>query len=236
MAATASPSATTAPSATPKDQKVEDIKDRVSSIASKAAELQQKQQRAIAGTVKTKTISTLTIDTEKKTYKIELMDEITVVQMLKGKRTELTIDDVAKDDPVVVFGEYDTNLDILKAKLIVIQTPKTLVRVTGKITEVTKADYTITVEGIDGKTYIIDFETATKTSLWAGKDGVQKGGFSKLTPNDIIYVVGTAVAKKENRVSALRITNFFDLSGTIPKPSPTVEATSKPTVKPTIEP
>ncbi len=213
----------TSPSVTPtvtpvKNKQVEDLKER---LATRVAQLSQSERRAIYGTVKATTISTLTIETINKDIKIELTDDIKVFQMLKGKRTELTIEDVAKDDIVSVFGNWDTAVEVLKAKVIFIHSAsQSTTQVVGTITETKKSDYTITTKTKDEKTYIIDFETTTKTNVWTKEKGIEKGGFSKLLPGDTIVVVGTAVPKKENRVSALRILNIGNLTGEKPTPTP----------------
>jgi hypothetical protein len=224
--------------ATPiKNQQVEDLKER---LATKVAQLRQSERRAIYGKVKSSTISTLTIETANKDIKIELTDDIKVFQTLKGKRTTLAVEDVAKDDIVSVFGDWDTTVEVLKAKVIFIHnTSEVINRIVGTISESKKADYTITITSQDGKTYIIDFETATKTNVWTKEKGVEKGGFSKLLSGDTILVVGTAVPKKENRISALRILNIGNLTGEKPTPTPTAaekEATgssTKPSANPT---
>ncbi len=111
---------TATPSSTPTEtkQKLDDLKER---LATKVAQLRQTQLRAIFGTVKATSVSTITVETKTSDVKIELTDEIVVTQMIKGKRTELTTEDLAKGDTVVVFGDYDANLDLLKAKVIFIQ-------------------------------------------------------------------------------------------------------------------
>lgn len=218
----ASPSVTAVPT---KNKQVEDLKER---LATKVAQLRQSERRAIYGTVKTTTISTITIETAIKDVKIELTDDIKVFQMLKGKRTPLTIEDVAKGDIVSVFGEWDTAVEVLKAKVIFIQnTVDPIQRVLGTITETKKSDYTITIETKDQKSYIIDFETVTKPSNWTKEAGIEKGGFTKLLPGDTILAIGTAVPKKENRISALRILDIGNLSGEKPMPTASEkEATS----------
>ena len=208
----ASPTATATPA---KNKQVEDLKER---LATKVAQLSQSERRAIYGTVKATTISTLTVETSTKDIKIELTDDIKVFQMLKAKRTALTTEDLAKDDTVSVFGNWDTAVEVLKAKVIFIHhnASEDTKRVFGTITEVKKSDYTITISTKDEKTYVVDFETATKTSVWTREKGIEKGGFSKLTVGDTILVVGTAVPKKENRISALRILNIGNLTGEKP--------------------
>jgi hypothetical protein len=222
------------PTVSDKAKQIDDLKER---LATKVAELKQSQRQAIYGTIKSVSISTFTVETATKNLKIELTDDIKIFQKLNGVRTALTTDDLAKGDIVTVFGEYDATLELLKAKIVFIQSADPI-RVAGKITEVNKTDYTITIITVDSKTYTIDFETITKTSVWNGKE-LEKGGFSKLIVGDTIHVTGTAVAKQENRVSAARITNIgADVTGTVTTPSPTIAPTEKTasptaTIKPT---
>lgn len=226
-----------APTVSDKTKQIDDLKER---LATKVAELKQSQRQAIYGTIKSVSISTFTVETATKDLKIELTDDIKIFQKLKGVRTALTIDDLAKGDLVTVFGEYDATLELLKAKVVFIQSADPI-RVAGKITEVNKTDYTITIVTSDTKTYTIDFETITKTSVWNGKE-LEKGGFSKLVVGDIIHVTGTAVAKQENRVSAARITNIgSDTPAVTPtekvaSPTATIKPTTKTTPTPTLKP
>lgn len=212
------------------DQKqMNDLKDR---LATKVAELRQLQRKAIFGSVKAVSTSTATIETKTKDVKIELADEIKIAQMIKGVRTKLTTDNLDKGDQVAVFGEYDATLDLLKAKVIFIQAAP-LQRIAGTITEVNKPDYTVSVKTPDGNTYIVDIETVTKISVWTSDKGIAKGGFSKLTVGDSILIMGTPVAKKENRVSASRILNLGNLTGTpVPTPTDAIAPTGKITPKP----
>lgn len=186
-----------------KTQQIEDLKDR---LATKVAELRQSKRMAAYGTIKSVSISTFVVETKTKDLKIELTDDLKIFQVLKGKRTELKTDNLEKGDIVTVFGEYDTTLELLQAKMVFIQTAQPL-QIAGKITATSKEDYTIIIETTDNNTYTIDFETTTKTNLWNGT-ALEKGGFSAFGTGDVIFVTGTAVAKKENRISASRITNL----------------------------
>ncbi len=228
---------TASPSATPSEskQKLDDLKDR---LATKVAQLRQTQKRAIFGTVKATSVSTITVETKTSDVKIELTDEIKVGQILKGKRTELTTEDLAKGDTVVVFGDYDENLDLLKAQVIFIQATLPM-RISGTITKTSKDDFTLTVATPEGPTYTVDFETSTKTSLWTQEKGSAKGSFSKLLVGDTVHILGNPVAKKENRVSALRILDIGNLTGAPTTPTTTEaspSATAKTTPKPTATP
>lgn len=233
----ATPTATPTLTTTPVSKQVEDLKNR---LATKAAELKQSERRAMDGTVKTKTITTLTMETDTKDMKIELTDDIKVVEMIKGKRTTLTIDNVEPDDHIAVFGEYDTTIDILKAKVIVIQNAVEPLHAVGTIGEVNKPDYSFTVLAGDQKTYTVDFETTTKTNLWASDGTLVKGGFSKVIAGNLVVITGTPVPKKADRVSAARILNLGDLTGAMaeeakvssPSATPKNTATPSPTKAP----
>lgn len=231
--ATATPTATIATTSAPDtQQKLDTLKDR---LASAATQLHQSQKRAIFGTVKTTSVSTITVTTTTSDIKIELTDKISVFQIIKDKRTELTTDQVTKNDEVVVFGDYDTNLDILRAQAIFIQgtLPK---RISGTITEVSKNNYTITILTMENKSYVVDYEKTTKNFHWTPDNGVQKAGFSQLLVGDTIHVLETPVPKVENRVSAIRILDIGNLSGATPTTTPTKIASPSATAKPSPTP
>lgn len=232
-AVTATPTSTL--SATPtavvsdKTKQLEDLKDR---LATKVAELQQSQRMAIYGTVSSVTATTFTVDAKTKNYKIELADDLKIYQILKGKRTALTADDLSKNDIVTVFGLYDSTLDLLKAKIVFIQNTDPI-QISGTITAVSKSDYTITINTKEQKTYIIDFETTTKTAVFNGTTS-EKGGFSRFGVGDVIHVTGSAVPKKDARVSASRILDIGVNGKGISSPTPTEKAaTPTATIKPT---
>lgn len=231
------------PSATPKatsvetsvtSQKLDDLKER---LATKVAQLQQSERKAFFGSVKSKSVTSLTIETKTKDIKIELTDDIKIAQFIKGKRVSLTVDDVDKGDIVTVFGEYDSTIDLLKAKGIFIQNtlPR---RVSGTISAIDTTDFTVSIIS-DNQTYIIDIEKDTRINSWTKEKGIVKTGFSKLAIGDTVHIVGTSVLKKENRISALRIVSIGNLpagkaglTGTTPTPMDTeASAAATPTKK-----
>lgn len=215
-AASATPSATPKPEVTQASdagKKLEDLKER---LATKVAELRQTERKALFGSVKSKSVTSLTIETKTKDIKIELTDDIKIAQVIKGKRTALTVDDVDKGDVVTVFGDYDSAIDLLKAKGIFIQNalPK---RVSGTISAIDKTDFTVSIIS-DNQTYIIDIEKDTRINSWTKEKGIVKTGFSKLALGDTVHIVGTLVPKKDNRISAIRILSIGTITGTIPTP------------------
>lgn len=201
--------------------KIDDLKER---LATKVAELRQTQKKAIFGTVTAVSVSTFTVETETTNYKLELTDDIAVVQTIKGKRTLLAHEDIEKDDTVAVLGEFDTGLDLLRARVVVIQA-KPLDRISGTVTEIDRKNFTTTVTTDAGVAYLVDIEKSTATLTFDRQKGLVKGGFSKLETGHAVHVIGSAVAKADKRISAARLIDLGNLTGATPTPTPTPEIT-----------
>ena len=152
--------------------------------------------------------------------------------MIKNKRTALTLDNLSKGDHVVVFGDYDSAIDLLKAQVIIIQDPLPA-RVSGTITAIDKKEYTATLTTPEGQSYIIDIWTTTTMFAYDPANGVVKGGFSKLQIGETAHVIGTTEPKVDNRVSAIR---FLDIGFVGPSTAPTEEATPTATPSATLKP
>ncbi len=238
VAATPSGSITKSATNSAATNKLEELKER---LATKVAELRTTEKRAMYGVVKSKSITTLVLEMKTKDLKVELTDEIKIFQYLKGKRTELTLDNLSKGDAITVYGDYDTTLDLLKATYILIQATLPM-RVSGTIEALNRTDYSLKLKTAEGQTYTIDIETTTKVTRWDKINKFTKSGFSKMVEGDTIHVVGTSVPKKENRISGIRILNLGNPVGEPPPtPSPTPEestpsATPKTTFKATPTP
>ncbi|MBI3577226.1 hypothetical protein HY086_04270 [Candidatus Gottesmanbacteria bacterium] len=220
VAATATPSS-----------KLDELKER---LATKVAQLKTTEKWAIFGSVKSKTLTALVVETKTKDVKIELTDEVKVIQYLKGKRTTLTVDEVTKGDLVTVYGDYDTTLDLLKATIIIIQTVPPL-RLSGTVADVDRKDFSLKLAAGDGQTYTVDIEPATRVTRWDKTNKFTKSGFSKMAIGDTIHVVGTAIPKKEKRISGIRILNVGNPVGSpppTPTPTPTPEESATPSATP----
>jgi hypothetical protein len=211
-------------------QPLENLKDR---LATTVAQLHQTQLKAVVGDIKTVSVSTVTISTKTSDIKLELTDDLKIFQNIRGKRTELTTDNLEKDDHVVVFGDYDSTIDLLKAQVIIIQSPLPS-RVSGTITDVNKKDYTVTLITPEGQTYIIDIETNSSMLAYDPEKGIVKGGFSKLVDGDTVHIVGTPNTKEENRMSALRFLDIGNLNPVTPTPAETATASASAKGTPTV--
>lgn len=197
--------------------KVDDLKER---LATRVAELRQTSRKAIYGTVSAVTVTTLTVDTQQKAMKIELTDDIEVFQIIRGKRTTLSTDDIDKNDIVTVTGDYDATIDILKADTIFIESTVKQIRVHGIINSINKSNNSFTITGVDGEKYTIDVETTTKTNTWDNSE-IVKTGFSRLEEGQFVSVLGNPDTKDESFINASRILHFT-MTGTT-TPTPTLE-------------
>lgn len=238
IAATATPAATPKTStASATTKKIEDLKDR---LATKVAELRQTSRRAIHGTVKSTSLTSFVVETKTKDVKIEMLDEIKVIQYLKGKRTMLTTEDIAKGDVVSVFGEHDATLDLLKATVVFIHGPVPT-RVSGTVSARDDQEFTLTITTPQNQTYTIDIEKATKAFAWdRAKKEIVKSGFSKIAVGATLHIVGFPVPKKDNRMSADRILDLGNLAAPVDQmvpstPTPT-ERQASPSASPTKKP
>lgn len=236
--------ATPSPTAPAKESK-EKINDLMERLATKVAELKQSQRMAIYGTVKTVELASISVETKTKDVKIELTDDIKVIQELNGKRSVLKTENIDKGDSMAIFGDYDAGLDLMKAKVLFIQN-NTVIHTSGTVTEVNKKNFTITLKTALDAEYIVDFEKFTKANAWTKDKEIEKSGFSKIISGQMIFVTGYPVPNKTNQISAARIltidsvikpsaTAAPSLTGT-PVPTEKTVGTIKPTIKATITP
>lgn len=218
---------------------MEELKAR---LATKVAELRTVVKRAMSGTVKSVSVTSATIETKTKDIKIELTDDVTVTQMIAGKRTPLAIDKIEPKDVVTVFGTYDETLDLLKAQYIFIESTSTITRLTGIVVDVDTEDFVLTINTSEGRILTVDIEKATKTTMWTKAGGLAKGGFSKIAVGDTVHITATPVAKKENSYSASRILDLGNITGAAATPTSLVtpvasaSATPRSTPRPTATP
>jgi hypothetical protein len=220
--------AAASPSATPASSDRKQIQDLQERLATKVAQMQQIQREAIFGKVKTVSIAAFSLSTATKDLKIDLTEDIKVYQYLRGKRTALTTDDLSNGDIVTVFGNYNSTLDLMKAKVIFIE-GTIPVRIAGMVTDVDKSGYTISVKDATGQIYTVDFETSTKALEFAG-GSIVKGGFSKIMSGNYITILGTTNPKNTLRISASRILNY-NPNLTPPTVTPVASVSVTPTAK-----
>lgn len=183
-----------------------DIKTFKEKIATKVAQLQQKNNKAISGYVTEINDNRLKIKTENdQIYEIKLDQLLTKYYQIKGdKQSEIKLSDIKKDDYIIISGVQDDKT--INANFIFID--ESFAVLSGRVIEVNKENYTLKVLTSEHETYLLEVEVTTKQEIINIKTlQIERGGFSKIKEGDIAHFVikKTVQGDKENRYSAQKI-------------------------------
>lgn len=222
-----SPTATVDPQDEDLIKKIKQIEILKEKIATKVAEIRDKEKGAFLGTVKSVDENTVVLTTAEGESSFTYSEDTLFFQITDNLKKEWTDAKLKTGDYISVFGYYNESRELFSAKFIFLQ--EKLIRLSGKVADVDKSNFTLQIKARDGEK-VIDFEKYTVTSLLV-KGKSQKSGFSKFAVGDSVYIVGTANAKEDDRFAAQRILHFpINLSPTPEK------AESTPKTSPTIKP
>ncbi len=210
-------------------KKIEILKEK---IATKVAELRKMEKGGVFGEVKSVNDTSITIISKSKDLNISIAEDTVFFNLKDGVKSDPLDSKQAKKlkpgEHIASLGYFDSTGTSLSTKYIYIFNPR--VRLTGKITDKDLTNYTVSVKEPTGNT-LVDIETYTRIYTFSKKDGLVKGGFSKLKENDIVHIFATVNPKEDDRVSGNKIISF-DLSSNTSSPTPTEEKESSPTAKP----
>lgn len=190
---------TTSPKA--EGQQVEDLKDR---LATKVAELAVSEPRAFNGIIKSTSLTSLVIETTNKTLKIELTDDITAYKLTGTKKQTIKTDDLKAQMNVTVIGQYDTTLELLKAKVIYVE-PEIPMSVAGRIKDINQKGFSLKITTASGTDFTVDYEKLTKATINNLTGESVKVGFSKIPSDKLAIITGTRNEDDDQRISADRI-------------------------------
>ena len=222
-AATISPSPTPSSELIEKLKQIEVLKEK---IATRVSQLRENEKVAIHGTISASTSASLTLKTpDSHEKKASFLDDTQFYRVTSGKRSTISAGKLNATATVTVFGYYNEDRSVITAKFVyeMSETPEAVI---GKITEVNKSDYTVSIT--DGKEIkVFDYEKSTRTNaLNDSQSSFVKSGFSKLKVGDTVRVIGQLNSENENLWTAQ--TFYFLIS------SPQVTVTQeKSTVQPT---
>lgn len=193
-------------SPTPKDtdliEKLKQIEIFKEKIATKVAQVRNEDKGAIYGQIKSIENNNIVVTSLKNDRKINFSEDTLIFKLDNNIKKEAKSADFKKDIFISAFGNYNDNREILLAKFIYIE--EYLTRIAGKITDLDKANFTLTVKA-NSAVYLIDIEKYTKTIIFEKGKGIVKGGFSKFKVGDSVFTVVTPNTKEENRFFADRI-------------------------------
>ena len=205
---TSTPSPTlTNPTKSVEDKEIQTLKEK---IATKVAELREKNSKAISGIVQE--INTAKTVIKIKTWKeedfeIKVDPDLTKFYQISGsQKKEVESVTVKKGSYIIVTG-------LIKDKSVeanFIYLDELFIVGLGKVTEVNKDDFFISAITTDKENYTLDIETLTKQQMLNIKTlKIENVGFSKIKEGDTIHFVvkktesNLAIVEKElNRFSA----------------------------------
>ncbi|MBI3954949.1 hypothetical protein HY338_00770 [Candidatus Gottesmanbacteria bacterium] len=203
--------------------KLKQIRDLKEKIATKVTQIRQNSQGALYGQVKEVSTASITLVNLKEEHQIILNSDVNFYSLVDTERKESSLSKITKGMFVSVFGIFDEGKKNLDPKFIYIQ--KFPVRIIGKIVDIDKASFAITVKE-NQITTIVDIEKYTKTFKFnPSTDKWSQIGFSKLSVGDFIHIIAISDEKSEERVHAQKI---YSLSLLTPAISPTEATESSP--------
>jgi hypothetical protein len=181
------------------NQQINQLKER---IASKVAELNLVEKRGTIGTVTDTSGNQVTFtDFSGKTRYIDV-DEITKFSSPSAKNG-FGLSDLTKGTQISVLGLYNKQSQRILARFI--NGFVTPIYLSGRIADIDKKNFTVTMISEDQKQTKIDIETLTNISAHSKADGISKLGFSKLTNGDKVIVTGFPDKKDPALLVASRI-------------------------------
>lgn len=191
---------TATPSA--EDKEIKALKEK---IATKVAQLRQKDNKAVSGVITDIVANTIFIKTDdEKDFEIKLDDALTkYYQLIANQRKEIKQEDIKKGAYIIVTGVI--NEKSVNANSVYLD-EHYLVK-SGKISEVNKENFSLKVITSDKDTYTLDIETSTKQQIINIKTlEIERVGFSKIKEGDTIhFVVKKTGEEKDNQYSAQKI-------------------------------
>ncbi len=175
-------------------------------IASKVAELQQKDQRAVSGTITTISDTAIKIkNVEEITYTVKLDKDLTKVFIIAdGDKSEAQLTDLKKGDYIIVSGPID-NRNVTANS---IYRDEQFFIGSGKISEINLTDFYIKALTKEKDTYTLDIETSTKKFMLNTKTlEIEATTLAKIKEGDTIHFVyqKTGEEREKNRYSVQKI-------------------------------
>lgn len=211
---------------------INQLKER---IASKVAELNLVEKRGIIGDVNEASGTQITFTDLAGNKRFIDVDEITKFASPSAK-SSFGISDLNKGTRISVLGQYNRRSERILGRFINVYTMPTYV--SGRISELDKKNFTVSVLSENKKITKVDIEDLTIISIYEKDSGISKYGFSKLNIGDRVMAMGFFDVKNPVLLLGSRI---LVLSGLTDNPNimieePTSEASISPSVKTSISP
>ena len=187
------------------NSELEEIQNFKEKLASKVAELQKKEDKALSGFLILKKDKTLTIETtDNEQFSVELDDLLTkYFQVNVTALKEITLDDFEVDDYIIITGP-------ISGKVITannVYKDENFTSGSGIVSDTGQGDFALQVVTLENETLTIDIETATKRKILNIKTlKLEDVGFSKIKTGDVLHFFYKKISNKdEKKYSATKI-------------------------------
>lgn len=187
------------------NSELEEIQNFKEKLASKVAELQKKEDKALSGFLILKKDKSLTIETtDNEQFSVELDDLLTkYFQVNASVLKEITLDNFEVDDYIIITGP-------ISGKVITannIYKDENFTSSSGVVSDTGQGDFALKVVTLENETLTIDIETATKRKILNIKTlKLEDVGFSKIKTGDVLHFFYKKISNKdEKKYSATKI-------------------------------
>lgn len=184
-------------------KQIEIFKDK---IATKVAEKRNADKQAYFGIVDKITDNKIELKAADGSKKLSFAEDTIIYSLFNNTKKEVKSTTLTTGVLISAFGYLNDSKEALLAKYIYIHDTNSS-RIIGKIADLNKTDYTITVKAKEGD-QIIDIEKSTKTSVYEKGGTLSKVGFTRFKIGELVYILGLKNEKEVNRISAQRIIIF----------------------------
>lgn len=186
-------------------KQIDELKTR---IASKVAELNLVEKRALLGVVTDASDTQITIKTISGETRFIDVDELT--KFSSSDSSSFGISDIKTSMQIGVIGLYNKESKRTQARLIYQES--TLPNfIYGAVYSIDKVSFSVIVAKENGAKNIVDIDTITKTYSYSDS-GLQKSGFSKIKEGETVIIVGFFDKLNKNKILALRVLLFPGIS------------------------
>ena len=195
------------PTSIPQDDTA--VRDQlITNIASRVAQLKLVEKRGIIGIVNETTNTQITITDSRGNIRFIDVDELTKFSNLTGSGS-FGISDITKDMTIGVLGLYNKESRRILARFVNVMTVPTIIH--GGVIIKDSVNYSLNVVTEDGKQITVDVENLTRTNSFTQKGGLVRSGFSKITENNDITVIGVLNKNSKDTLTATKIIFFPEI-------------------------
>lgn len=171
-------------------------------VASDAARLNLTEKRGIIGAVTDSASTQITVDDVHGNTRFIDVDELTKFSNPAAKGS-FGISDIEKGQTIGVLGLYNKSSRRILARFVdVIILPRFI---HGAVSTIDSENFSFGIVTDDNKKLDIDVETVTKTSSYTLDDGLIKSGFSKISQEESVIIIGYPDKKDASRIVSSQV-------------------------------